>query len=319
MLQLLSPAKINVTLGVLGVREDGFHALDSAVVPVGLCDEVTLARAAEGTTLSVVGEGVDLGAMPTDAEGNLAVRAVRLLEREVGRSLPTRLEIRKRIPLGGGLGGGSSNAATVLRGMNELWGLGLPCERLCELGSELGSDIAQFVLDGLVRMRGRGEVVERAEERFGPGVWVVLANDGTHCPTPAVYRAFDRAPNAGGRLTNGDELWDTVRLSFQAGEVSRVAEAVGNDLEAACFGLFPGVARTAEALRAAGCQGVTLCGSGATVFGLVRSRLEGERALGHPALAGCWRACVQTLPDGVMAAHGPLTPIVMVRLHVGQP
>lgn len=335
----------------------------------------------------MVGEGVDLSAMPADVERNLAVRAVRLLERETGRTLPTRLFIRKRIPLGGGLGGGSSNAAAVLRGMDTLWGLGLGREQLCALGAELGSDVALFVLDGTVRMRGRGERVERVPMAKAKPLWVVLANDGSHCATARVYGALRAAPlnvaaddskdntsasrhhdneNGGGGsvhlmaedvgkpfhgappsapveghchkdapppsplsisappippipLTNEAVFCDTLFLSLRTGVATRVADEVGNDLEAPCFGLFPGVARTAEALRTAGCTGVTLCGSGATVFGLVGSREEGERALAHPALAGCWRACTQTLPDGVMAAHGPLTPIVMVRIHVGQP
>ncbi len=458
------------------MQADGFHALDSIVVPLSLADEILLDRAESGeprcaraesgerraevgsrsdetafanevatsvgastdkdpsslngsqpdapahlrsplSALRSYSETVDLGAMPEDVEKNLAMRALRLLEKEVGRALPTRIEIRKVIPLGGGLGGGSSNAATVLRGVNELWGLGLSTERLCELGAQLGSDVAQFVLDGLVRMRGRGEQVERLDASQMQPMWVVLANDGSHCSTPAVYRALDavrqaqnaecgmrnaectraslerraesgerrfagasgeapaieeenlsvdasteavslsatavlsereptsalrsplsalpssmdeaspnawrnsafRIPHSEFYLTNGGEICDTLCLSLQKGEVEAVASVVANDLEVPCYGLFPEVARTAEALRAAGCTGVTLCGSGATVFGLVKSREEGEKALAHPALAGCWRACVQTLPDGVMAAHGPLTPIVMVRIHVGQP
>lgn len=314
---MFSPAKINLTLRVLGKRPDGFHELDSVVTPLGLGDDVTLERAGE-TSLAVEGEGLSLAAMPADTERNLAVRAVRLLERTVGRALPTRLRIRKRIPLGGGLGGGSSNAATVLRGMDALWGLGLGTERLCALGAELGSDVPLFVLDGTVRMRGRGERVERLPMAGATPLWVVLANDGSHCPTPRVYAAFDAA-RKGMALTKGDGFCDTLCLLLRTGEPTQAANAVRNDLEPPCLGLFPGVARTAEALRAAGCSGVTLCGSGATVFGLVGSREEGERALAHPALAGCWRACAQTLPDGVMAAHGPLTPIVMVRIHVGQP
>lgn len=361
-MNVFSPAKINATLRVLGRRSDGFHELDSVVVPLGLGDDVGLERA-EGTSLEMVGEGVDLSAMPEDIERNLAVRAVRLLERAVGRALPTRLFIRKRIPLGGGLGGGSSNAAAVLRGMDALWGLGLGRERLCALGAELGSDVALFVLDGTVRMRGRGERVERLPMAGAKPLWVVLANDGSHCATARVYGALragalrphgddndddddkvgaerpEETGEAGAerlachrhcarhcsagaprpRLTKRAAFCDTLLLSLRTGVAARVADGVGNDLEAPCFGLFPGVARTAEALRAAGCAGVTLCGSGATVFGLVGSREEGERALAHPALAGCWRACTQTLPDGVMAAHGPLTPIVMVRIHVGQP
>ncbi len=429
-MKFLSPAKINLTLRVSGVRPDGFHALDSVVVPLSLVDEIelekcvplersaseersrfdALTRDGSGRTiavdgdvqypnglpcegallgevgqagdvrhpnglpragalpdgvedlcsrLEVISETVDLSSMPEDVEKNLAMRALRLLEREVGRELPTRIVIRKHIPLGGGLGGGSSNAATVLRGVNALWELGLSTERLCALGAELGSDVAQFVLDGLVRMRGRGEQVERLDGSGMEPMWLVLANDGTHCSTPAVYRAFDQLAmsneqlamdNAGGgrlegglphagcaarlsangqasklpslqtsNLTNGGEICDTLCLSLQKGEVEAVASVVMNDLEEPCYGLFPEVKRTAEALRGAGCMGVTLCGSGATVFGLVRSREEGEVALAHPALSRCWRACVQTLPDGVMAAHGPLTPIVMVRIHVGQP
>ena len=316
---LFSPAKVNLTLHILGTRPDGYHALDSVVVPLGFGDDVTLARGDAGrTTLEMVSGGAELGAIPADPERNLAVRAVRLLEREAGRPLPTAIRIVKRIPLGGGLGGGSSNAATVLRGAARLWDLSLSTERLCELGAELGSDVPLFVLDGTVRMRGRGERVERWPMAGAQPLWLVLANDGTHCPTPAVYGEFDRMAGAK-NLTDGAKLCDTLRFSLLKGEPARVAEGLQNDLAPPCFGLFPSVARTAEALQAAGCAGVTLCGSGATVFGLAASREAGERALRHPALAGCWRACVQTLPDGVMAAHGPLTPIVMVRIHVGQP
>ncbi len=317
-MKLHAPAKINLTLRILGTRPDGYHALDSVVVPLSLTDAVTLEKA-QATTLAVTSEAVDLTALPDDPEKNLALRALRLLEREVGRTLPTQILIEKQIPLGGGLGGGSSNAAAVLRGADELWGLGLGINRLCELGAELGSDVPLFLLDGTVRMQGRGEQVARWPMAGAAPQWIVLANCGTHCPTPQVYRAFDALAARDETLTNRGAFCDTLRLSLQSGECARVAEAVFNDLERPCFEHFPEVAQTAEALRVAGCTGVTLCGSGATVFGLVQSREEGEEVLAHPALAGCWRACVQTLPDGVMAAHGPLTPIVMVRIHVGQP
>ncbi len=405
-MKVFAPAKVNLGLRVLGTRADGFHALDSVVALLGFGDDVEL-EPAETTTLEMVDDGVGLGALPADIERNLAVRAVRLLEREAGRPLPTRIRIVKRIPLGGGLGGGSTDAAAVLRGMNDLWSLGLSRERLCTLGAELGSDVPLFLLDGTVRMTGRGETVERLPMDGAPPLWLVLANDGSHCPTPQVHRAGEAGrppppgeregrlappqrtenreqktesappgrpaePSSEGRqcdappqspslqasklpnfpgalagrqpisqsanqpvqtrsgkpstaisnspdLTKAGELWDNLSFFLRMGRPADVAGAVVNDLSEPCLGLFPGVAKTAEALRAAGCMGVTLCGSGATVFGLVGSRAEGERALAHPALAGCWRACTQTLPDGVMAAHGPLTPIVIVRIHVGQP
>jgi 4-diphosphocytidyl-2-C-methyl-D-erythritol kinase len=190
-MQYFSPAKVNLSLAVSGVRADGFHDLDSVVTLVSLGDDIYLERAEQGVSLTISGEGVEVSALPTDLEQNLAVRAVRLLEAEVGYALPTAIRIVKRIPLGGGLGGGSSNAATVLKGVNELWNLGLSVERLCELGAELGSDVALFLLDGTVRMRGRGERVTRLNLPDARPLTLVLVNDGTHCSTPQVYRALD--------------------------------------------------------------------------------------------------------------------------------
>ena len=334
-MQLFSPAKVNLSLAVSDVRADGYHDLDSVVTLVTLGDDVFLERRREGVSLEMICEGVEAAGLPGDVERNLAVRAVRLLERATGRQLPTAIRIVKRIPLGGGLGGGSSNAATVLKGVNALWELGLPPERLCVLGAELGSDVPLFLLDGTVRMRGRGERVERLAMTGAPSMWLVLVNDGTHCPTPQVYRALDalRIPPearheekaqlpvgcAEKDLTARGDLCDTLHLFLRKGDVRNVARWVQNDLETPCFQQFPEVGAVAGRLKAAGCEGVLLCGSGATVCGFVGSREEGERVLAHPALAECRRAIVQTLPDGVMAAHGPLTPIVMVRIHVGQP
>ena len=317
VMKWFSPAKINLTLKVLGRQPDGFHALDSVVVPITLGDDVVVEKA-RASSLTLHSDTVDLSEMPSNPEKNLAFRALRALEVEVGRALPTAMIIEKRIPLGGGLGGGSSNAATVLRAVNALWELGISQARLCEIGAALGSDVPLFVLDGTVRMRGRGEWVERIPMKDAPPLTLVLANDGTHCSTPQVYGALN-APMLRNILTNGTDIWHTLCLLLRKGDSEQVSMQVLNDLQMPCLKLFPGVARTAEALRAAGCKGVTLCGSGATVFAPVGSLEEGENVLAYPALSHCRRACVQTLPDGVMAAHGPLTPIVMVRIHVGQP
>lgn len=318
-----SPAKVNLSLAVSGVRPDGYHDLDSVVALLTLGDDITLTRA-EQTTLQVTSEHVDLSAMPEDCERNLAVRAVRLLEAAVGRPLPTAITIAKRIPLGGGLGGGSSNAATVLKGMAELWKLALTEADLVTLAAQLGSDVPLFLLDGTVRMRGRGERIERLAMAGAKPLNLVLANDGTHCPTPQIYRALDeiRGQNENFSfkgLTDGGHFCDTLCLSLREGKAEPAVQWVFNDLEMPCFAQFPGVRSTAEALRTAGCRGALLCGSGGTVCGIVDCAEDGERVLAHPALSKCWRASVQTLPDGVMAAHGPLTPIVMVRIHVGQP
>jgi 4-diphosphocytidyl-2-C-methyl-D-erythritol kinase len=178
-MKLFSPAKVNLTLAVMAPREDGFHALDSLVTPLTLGDDLFL-EPAEAVSLQMESETVDLSEIPADIEKNLAVRAVRILEAYCQRSLPTAIRIVKRIPLGGGLGGGSSNAATVLRGMNTLWKLQLSDEILCQLGAKLGSDVPLFVLDGTVRMRGRGEIVERIALPNAKPLTLLLVNDGTH-------------------------------------------------------------------------------------------------------------------------------------------
>lgn len=317
---MLAPAKINLTLRVFPKREDGYHDLDSVVVPLAFGDEVTVERA-ERTSLETLADGVDLSGLPADPERNLALRAVRLLERETGRALPVRIRIVKRIPLGGGLGGGSTDAAAVLRETDRIYGLGLDSARLCGLGAQLGSDVPLFLADGTVRMTGRGERTERWDMRGAKPLWVVLVNCGCACPTGEVYGAFDADPGAAcaDNLTLRNDFCDTLRLSLQSGDTERASRQLANDLQGPCFSRFPEVARSAEALRAAGCGKVLLSGSGATVFALAPSREAGEKILSAPALGGYRRVCAQTLPDGVMAAHGPLTPIVMVRIHVGQP
>ena len=299
-------AKINLSLEILGQRPDGYHELRSIVTPVALADRVSLTLEGQGIALVVHGEpGVDLGKLGPDEE-NLAFRAARLLQARHGAPDGVRIDILKRIPIGGGLGGGSADAAAVLTGLNQLCRLGLSRARLRVLGAELGSDVPAMLHGGAVVMTGRGERVASVVtgvRRPIPGFWTVIANPGIFIPTCHAYRLC----RSTGDLTGRPDTYKNIRSSVRSGDVHRAAAALFNGLERGVFAAYPEVARLSARLRDAGGLGVLLSGSGASVFALVRDETHGE-ALRRRLDTGVWSVLTKTLPDGVMVAHGPLEP-----------
>lgn len=154
-LRVLAPAKINLTLEILGRRDDGYHDLDTVMTTIDLADSVRL-RPAGALDVRLSGRF----ASAVEGERELAAEAAKALAAAAGREPEVAIEIEKAIPVAAGLGGGSSDAAAVLRGLDRLWGLGWPAERLAGVGAELGSDVPFFVYGGAARCMGRGEVVE---------------------------------------------------------------------------------------------------------------------------------------------------------------
>ena len=287
-MKIAAYAKVNFTLEVLGLRPDGYHDLRSVVVPVSLADEVLLGSAAE-VTLECDGCGVptlaDIG-----TEKNLAVRAARLMQRVSGRKEGVAITLVKRIPVGGGLGGGSADAAAVLNGLNEMWGLGIPCSELASLGAEIGSDVPALVLGGPVLMEGRGERV--SPFTLYPSSFtfhLVLANPGTFCSTPEIFKEFD-AP-----LPNRPEILYNIRLAMQAGDGAAVARALQNDLAATATRLHPEIEAARRRLEDAGCLGASMSGSGATVFGIARDAADAGRIARELEAEGLWSVAVETV------------------------
>ncbi|MGD0090715.1 MAG: 4-(cytidine 5'-diphospho)-2-C-methyl-D-erythritol kinase [Planctomycetota bacterium] len=184
MLTLQAHAKINWDLHVLGKRPDSFHALDTVMVNVSLCDTLTFERSA-GLEFTCSDP-----ALPT-GEHNLVVKAAQALARAAGQPAAARIHLEKRIPAGGGMGGGSSDGASTLRGLNRLWGLNWPVPQLQPLAAELGSDVAFFLFGGWRRCLGRGEIVEQlpGSEQW-PEVKLLLIMPPLHVSTPAVYKAL---------------------------------------------------------------------------------------------------------------------------------
>jgi 4-diphosphocytidyl-2-C-methyl-D-erythritol kinase len=215
---LFARAKVNLVLLVdpaleAGHAKAGFHEIASWFACLDLHDDVVLTRLPEGAASEGVIRWASDAAVPTPIdwpiEKDLAVRAHRALEAAVGRALPARVEVVKRIPVGGGLGGGSSDAAAALIGLDRLFGLGFGAARLREIGMRLGSDVGFFVDDEVPArpaiVSGLGDVIERVEGvgrmEGVEGAEVLLAVPGFGCPTGAVYRAFDAAPTARGRAS----------------------------------------------------------------------------------------------------------------------
>ena len=300
-----APAKVNLTLEILGRRPDGYHELRSILMPIGLCDELAFWWDGDGRVETVVEAegGVSLEALGT-SESNLVTRAARLLQETCGARQGAVVRVRKRIPVGGGLGGGSADAAAALVGLNALWRLGLSREALVALGARLGCDIPALVRGGAVVMEGRGERLCPVGPPCGGAAgrfWLVVANPGIACPTGEIYGRHN------GGLTVHPDIFHNALLSIRAGDVVATSRFLYNGLQPVVFEHYPATRDTAARLRDAGALGVLLSGSGASVFALVRDREHGEAVRGRLG-GGWWSAVTTTLPDGVMAAHGPLEP-----------
>jgi 4-diphosphocytidyl-2-C-methyl-D-erythritol kinase len=263
--RLDAPAKINLSLRVLGRRADGFHEIRTVFQAIELADEVQLSREGRGVELETV--GADLG----PPAGNLAYRAAEAFLKAFPDSRGVRIRLVKRIPAGAGLGGGSSDAAAVLRCLAE----GLPAPpspaELAHLGASLGSDVPFFLGSStLAAGVGRGERLRPLAPL--PEADLVLALPPAHVSTADAYRALRRAPLDGGwereesEEGDGPEDWDSV------------IRGLHNDFEAVVAAEQDTVAQSLRALRSAGASGVLMSGSGAASFGLFENRRSAEHA-----------------------------------------
>ena len=255
-------AKVNFTLEVFGKRADGYHALRSVVMPITLSDTLDIEATDDGLITS-----------DTGYDDDLCAKAARILKSSVS-SLPSSvgaaIRVTKRIPAGGGLGGGSADAAAVLRALNELWKVGLSREELAEIGAQVGSDVPALVMGGPVVMEGRGERVEDLRLKTGD-LNLVLVNPGVHSSTKEVYAACEARP------LDGENATAKMVAALRAGDVGAIAAALMNDLQAPAVKQHPEIADALVSLRTAGVIGAMMSGSGSSVFGLVADELEARR------------------------------------------
>ncbi len=258
-----APAKINLFLRVTGRRADGYHELDSIFVPISLADRLRLEMrpAREGT----VALRCNHRGLASD-DGNLAVRAARALMREFGVAAAVSIELEKNIPIGAGLGGGSSDAGTVLRMMAALERIDAS-ERLNRLALELGADVPFFLDPRPARVGGIGERIAPLG-RF-PSLPLVIAAPPFEVSTTAIFRALEPAGWSGAAPA-------AMVAAILRGEIT--AAVAVNDLAGAAALLHPEIARLKAVLQELGARAAQMTGSGGAVFGIFASEGEAERA-----------------------------------------
>jgi 4-diphosphocytidyl-2-C-methyl-D-erythritol kinase len=261
-LEKLSPCKVNLLLNILGRRPDGFHELETVFQPVRVFDRLTFTRGGQGVQLSC-----DVPGLPTDAR-NLVYRAAAMFLEAIRVSDGVRIELRKNIPLAAGLGGGSGNAATTLRGLNELFGEPLALEQLQRLAAALGSDVPFFLQENPALATGRGEQIQPLNAFTAlSGAAFLLVHPGFGVSTAWAYQRLAQFPSAlngqPGRVQRLISLLRTPDLRAAGAEFY-------NSLEAPVLEKYPLLAIFQEFLRANGAAATLMSGSGSTTFAMVQ-------------------------------------------------
>ena len=261
-ISLRAPAKINLRLDILGKRPDGYHEIRTWIYPISLADELHIEKV-DTEQITVTSTHPEL---PVEEE-NLAHRAAALFLKEHDPGGGVRIEIVKHIPLAAGLGGGSSDAAAVLKGMNTLWGNRIPSEGLMTMGAQIGADVPFFIVGKGAVMGGRGEQMMQLLPPLR--AWLVLVNPGVPLLTQQVYQQGKWG------LTKAGE--DT-RIPMPPQGLEKMGKFLHNDLEGPALELMPSIDILKGRLLDAGAQGVLMTGSGPTVFGLFAGKVETRRA-----------------------------------------
>jgi 4-diphosphocytidyl-2-C-methyl-D-erythritol kinase len=265
MLCLEAPAKINWLLYVLGKRDDGYHEILSLMQKVDLCDRLSLAPRENEIALE--------SDLPIPAGENLVMKAALLLKREAGTGKGAHIKLEKAVPLQAGLGGGSSDAAAALVGLNKLWGLGLSSGDLAQLGGKLGSDVPFFLGHSLAIAGGRGESLEPAGESRALYLLIVKPLFGVQ--TAWAYMRLKGYT----KLTKAHNNIKIFLRALRKGDFDALREfRSGNDLEAGVLGAFPEIMRIKSGLREKGAVYSAMTGSGSAVFGLFPDKGLAEKA-----------------------------------------
>ena len=293
-INIFAPAKVNLILRVLGKRDDGYHDLFMVMEKLSLGDDLTLEDIPSGIEFSL--EGDSDGGMILDK--NLAYRAAKAFREATGEKRGVKIHLTKRIPIAAGLGGGSSDAAAVLRGLDKLWDKNWEPSRLAQLGSKLGGDVPFFCHEGAAIAEGIGDRITPVSKL--PKLFILLINPGFSVSTPWVYQEFDRqfvpllCKEGKGEVDlphlsspyKGEEL--DLKLTPPHKDVSNrvlfeefcdVTSKLENDLEKVTIASYPEIGEIKSYLVRHGAQGSLMSGSGPTVFGIFEDEKTRNDAL----------------------------------------
>lgn len=263
-MKIRAPAKINLSLRIVGRRTDGYHLIDTIIVPVSLYDGLNLRRVRRKAGRQAPGALItfrcDDPAVPQD-ETNLVFRAAELIMKNVRNAAPVQIRLKKNIPVGAGLGGGSSDAAATLVGLNRLYKLGFSTRRLEKMALTLGADVPFFIRGKPARARGIGEKLRRLTDL--PRIWAVIVYPGFPVSTAWVYRRL------GEKLTKSSVNTSIATSPKSFDELTR---RLDNDLEDVTLRGYPKIASLKRKLLRGGAPGVLMSGSGSSVFGIFPTR-----------------------------------------------
>ncbi len=276
--EILAPAKLNLYLEVLGPRADGFHEMETLMVPVRLFDQLSWH---EDELLSLRIHNLlplrhKTDPFLGDAGSNLVVQAAKLLAKTAGIKPRGRFDLIKRIPLQAGMGGGSSDAAAALLLANRAWNVGYSREQLEPLAAELGSDVPFFLSQGAAVCRGRGEIIEPVAGL--PRLHFVVVKPEAGLSTPEVFAQLSRKNESQHELvaSSRSRLTDLL-TALRRGAISSAGRHMTNRLEAAAAPLAPWLDALRQAFSRAGCVGQFMTGSGSAYVGVMRSALHARR------------------------------------------
>ena len=261
-------AKINLGLDIVGRRENGYHEVKMIMQSVDLKDRMMM---------TVIDKDIatikcDMRDIPTD-DSNIVIKAIKLIKREYGIDKGISVELKKRIPVAGGMAGGSADAAAALHGMNKLFDLKLTDEELCELGVKLGADVPYCIMGGTMLSEGIGEVLTPVKSV--PYCYVAIVKPDFPVSTKKVYEAYDS-------LKDSDKLHPDIDGLIEAineGDLYKMCAKMGNTLESVTIAEHPYIGEIKKILEEKGAIKALMSGSGPTVFGIFDDKKAADRAI----------------------------------------
>ena len=288
--RLKTHAKVNLFLRVVGQRPDGYHLLETVLQSISLYDEIEIDISDDAVSVDVQWAPGRAGELPAEDENIVTVAASRLLER-AGSPRGASIRMKKQIPVGAGLGGGSANAAGALVVLTELWGLELERASLLALASEIGSDVPYCLEGGIALATQRGEELTQLAMPDIP-MWFVLGGSDVPLSTRDVYEAWDELD---GTPLDGPHS-APLALALGAGDLAEVGVLLHNDLEPAAFMLLRELEAAKEKIATAGVLGAAMSGSGPTMFALVDGPERAREVAARIEDDFAWVEVVQSRP-----------------------
>lgn len=273
-IELKAYGKINIGLDVIRKREDCYHDLDMIMQTVGVYDDVIISRK-DGTQTYEIEVSTDADVLPND-KGNLAFMAAKVLMEAYDIKAKVKIHINKRIPIAGGMAGGSADCAAVLRGVNQLFQLGLTDEQLQEYGVKLGADVPYCIVGGTKRAQGIGEIL--TDLPTPPKCYVIIAKPDAFVSTKFVYSHIRPA-----QIENHPDI-DGIIESIKAGDLYGMCEKIANVMEDVTIPEYPIIQKVKDILKSNGAVNALMSGSGPTVFGIYDDEEKAKQSM--DALSG---------------------------------